>query len=217
MPMFKALKLCPEAVVVPPDMAPTSRSARQVRACMHLTPLVEPLSLDEAFLDLSGTERLHHAARRLLARLQPDRARARPDRLGRPQPQQVPGQDRLRPRQAPRLQLIGRAETDAFLARQPVCVIWGVGQAAAGALEAEGIRTIADLQRADEIDLMKQFGAEGRRLWRLARGIDDRRVVARTRRQDHFQRDHVRRPTSATLQRWKRCCGGCREKRVARA
>src|SRR5258708_35823422 len=62
MPMFKALALCPEAVVVPPDMAKYRRVGQQIRTMMQaLTPLVEPLSIDEAFLDLSGTEALHHA------------------------------------------------------------------------------------------------------------------------------------------------------------
>ena len=72
MPMFKALKLCPEAVVVPPRMSLYVEVGRQIRAMMQeLTPLVEPLSLDEAFLDLSGTERLHRAPPAvLLARLQ---------------------------------------------------------------------------------------------------------------------------------------------------
>ena len=72
MPMFKALKLCPEAVVVPPRMSLYVEVGRQIRALMQeLTPLVEPLSLDEAFLDLAGTERLHRAPPAvLLARLQ---------------------------------------------------------------------------------------------------------------------------------------------------
>ena len=64
MPMFKALKACPDAVVISPDIDKYRRVGREVRALMlELTPLVEPLSIDEAFLDLSGTERLHHAAR----------------------------------------------------------------------------------------------------------------------------------------------------------
>ena len=60
MPMFKALEACPEAVVIPPDMEKYVRVGREVRAMMQaLTPLVEPISIDEAFLDLAGTERLH--------------------------------------------------------------------------------------------------------------------------------------------------------------
>src|SRR3990167_575943 len=63
MPMFKALAACPDAVVVKPDMRKYAAVARDVRTLMRdLTPLVEPVSIDEAFLDLSGTERLHHAS-----------------------------------------------------------------------------------------------------------------------------------------------------------
>ncbi len=79
-----------------------------------------------------------------------------------------------------------------MLADRPVGFIYGVGPATQEKLAQRGFRIIADLQRADEIDLMKQFGGEGRRLWRLARGIDDRSVGAGSRRQDDFQRDHVR-------------------------
>src|SRR5919112_6633936 len=63
MPMFKALKACPHAVVIPPDIGKYSAVGREVRRLMlELTPLVEPVSIDEAFLDLTGTERLHHAS-----------------------------------------------------------------------------------------------------------------------------------------------------------
>ena len=71
MPMFKALKACPDAVVIRPNMAKYSTIGKQIRERMEaLTPLVEPLSIDEAFLDLSGTEALHHGwPARSLARL----------------------------------------------------------------------------------------------------------------------------------------------------
>jgi DNA polymerase-4 len=65
MPMFKALEACPDAVVIRPDMEKYRTVGRQVRALMlELTPLVEPVSIDEAFLDLTGTERLHRGSRR---------------------------------------------------------------------------------------------------------------------------------------------------------
>src|SRR5690606_33850748 len=71
MPMFKALKLCPEAVVIKPDMAKYAAVGREVRTMMEaLTPLVEPLSIDEAFMDLTGTATLHRGApAKTLARL----------------------------------------------------------------------------------------------------------------------------------------------------
>jgi DNA polymerase-4 len=180
MPMFKALKLCPEAVVVPPRMSHYAEVGRQIRGLMRdLTPLVEPLSLDEAFLDLSGTERLHRAPPAvLLARLQ-----ARIEReigvtasvgLSHNKFLAKIASDLDKPRG---FAVIGRAETATFLARQPVSVIWGVGRAAVAALEREGIRTIADLRSRDRAALGRRFGSLGDRLWRLARGEDARPVT----------------------------------------
>jgi DNA polymerase-4 len=180
MPMFKALKLCPEAVVVPPRMSHYAEVGRQIRGLMRdLTPLVEPLSLDEAFLDLSGTERLHRAPPAvLLARLQ-----ARIEReigvtasvgLSHNKFLAKIASDLDKPRG---FAVIGRAETAAVLARQPVSVIWGVGRAAVAALEREGIRTIADLRSRNRAALGRRFGSLGDRLWRLARGEDARPVT----------------------------------------
>ncbi len=106
MPMFKALKLCPDAVVVKPDHTKYSAVGREVRTLMrNLTPLVEPVSIDEAFLDLTGTERVHamSPARALARFAKKGRGRDRDHGLRRHRAQQVPGQDRIRPRQAARL------------------------------------------------------------------------------------------------------------------
>lgn len=180
MPMFQALKLCPEAVVVKPRFAAYTEASRAIRAMMEeLTPSIEPLSLDEAFLDLTGTERLHGAPPAvLLARL----TRRMEEELG------LTGSiglshnkflakiasDLDKPRG---FSVIGRAETEAFLKPKPVRVIWGVGTATQAALEAAGIRTIADLLRWDRADLGARFGSMGDRLWHLARGLDTRRVL----------------------------------------
>jgi DNA polymerase IV len=180
MPMYKALELCPTAVVARPEMAHYVRVGREVRQAMRaLTPLVEPLSIDEAFLDLSGTTRVHGmipakvlaqfareveqsigitvsvglSANKFLAKIASD--------LDKPRGFAVLGQD----------------DAITLLAEKPVGFIYGVGPAAQEKLNRYGYRLISDLQRADEIELMKQFGAEGQRLWRLARGIDDRKVV----------------------------------------
>jgi DNA polymerase IV len=179
MPMFQARRLCPDATVVPPDMAKYARVGREVRALMlDLTPLVEPLSIDEAFLDLGGTERLHGmipakalarfakevetklgitisiglSANKFLAKIASD--------LDKPR-----GFSVLNPDEAP-----------SFLAPRPVTFIWGVGKVFGETLARDGYRTIADLQRADETELMRRYGAEGQRLARLARGIDQRAV-----------------------------------------
>jgi DNA polymerase-4 len=181
MPMFKALALCPQAVVIGPDMAKYVRVGREVRQAMQaLTPLVEPLSIDEAFLDLSGTERVHGMIpAKVLARFARDverdigitisvglsvnkfLAKIASD-LDKPRGFAVLDQDEAR----------------AMLAERPVGFIFGVGPASQEKLIQRGFRLIGDLQRADEHELMKQLGGEGQRLWRLARGIDDRRVVA---------------------------------------
>lgn len=179
MPMFQALKLCPEAVVVRPRMAAYAEASRAVRALMAaLTPAIEPLSLDEAFLDLSGTQRLHGAPpAALLARLTRDME----TQLG------LTGSiglshnkflakiasDLDKPRG---FSVVGRAETAEFLRPKPLRILWGVGDAAQAALEGAGIRTIADLLRWDRADLIARFGQMGARLHGLARGQDTRRV-----------------------------------------
>src|SRR5579871_2837751 len=181
MPMFKALDLCPHATVIGPDMAKYVRVGREVRRAMQaLTPLVEPLSIDEAFLDLAGTERVHGmmpakvlakfareveagigitvsvglSVNKFLAKIASD--------LDKPRGFAVLDQDEAR----------------TMLADKPVGFIFGVGPATQDRLASRGFRVIADLQRADEIEMMRQFPTEGRRLWRLARGIDERIVVA---------------------------------------
>jgi DNA polymerase-4 len=179
MPMFQALKLCPDAVVVPPRMERYVEVSRAIRAMMlELTPMIEPLSLDEAFLDLSGTERLHGAPpAALLARLQRriERELGVTASVGLSHNKFLAkiASDREKPRG---FAVIGRAETAAFLAPQPVGIIWGVGKAAVKALEAEGIRTVADLRARDRRKLILRFGSLGDRLWRLAHGEDARPV-----------------------------------------
>ena len=180
MPMFEARRLCPHATVIRPDMAKYVAVGREVRAMMlALTPLVEPLSIDEAFLDLSGTERLHGASpARTLARFQNEVER----RLGISVSVGLShnkflakiASDLDKPRG---FAVLGRDEAAAFLAERPVGFIYGVGKAGQRRFERDGIRTIADLQRMTEIELMRRYGAEGQRLARLAHGIDHRRVV----------------------------------------
>jgi DNA polymerase-4 len=181
MPMFKALALCPSGTVIRPDMAKYVRVGREVRHAMHaLTPLVEPLSIDEAFLDLSGTQRVHGMIpAKVLARF----AREVERNIGITVSVGLScnkflakiASDLDKPRG---FAALDQDEARAMLAEKPVGFIFGVGPATQERLSQRGFRKIADLQRAEEIELMKQFPTEGRRLWRLARGIDDRRVVA---------------------------------------
>ena len=181
MPMFKALALCPQAIVIRPDMAKYVRVGREVRHAMQaLTPLVEPLSIDEAFLDLAGTERVHGMIpAKVLAKF----AREVEAKIGITVSVGLSvnkflakiASDLDKPRG---FAALDQDEARVMLAEKPVGFIYGVGPATQERLMQRGFRTIADLQRADEIELMRQFSTEGRRLWRLARGIDDRRVEA---------------------------------------
>jgi DNA polymerase-4 len=180
MPMFKALALCPQAVVIRPDMAKYVRVGRDVRRAMQaLTPLVEPLSIDEAFLDLGGTQRVHGMIpAKVLARFaqEVERDIGITVSVGLSCNKFLAkiASDMDKPRG---FAALDQTEARAMLADKPVGFIFGVGPATQERLSQRGFRIIADLQRADETELMKQFSTEGRRLWRLARGIDDRHVV----------------------------------------
>jgi len=179
MPMFKAHQLCPELVVVKPDMAKYVRVGREVRRAMQaLTPLVEPLSIDEAFLDLSGTERIHGAIPALtLARfarnVQRDIGITVSVGLSCNKFLAKVASDLDKPRG---FAVLDQEDGRNLLGPKPVGFIYGVGPATQQRLQQQGFRLISDFQKADENELMKQFGPEGRRLWRLARGIDDRKV-----------------------------------------
>ncbi|WP_173931591.1 DNA polymerase IV [Chelativorans sp. Marseille-P2723] len=182
MPMFKALEACPEAVVIKPDMEKYARVGRHVREMMlALTPMVEPLSIDEAFLDLSGTERLHGAPpamvlARFAAQLEEEIGITASIGLSYCKFLAKVASDLNKPRG---FSVIGRKEALAFLAERPVSIIWGVGEAFAATLANDGIRTIGQLQRIERADLMRRYGTMGDRLYRLARGQDERKVKPR--------------------------------------
>lgn len=181
MPMFKALKLCPDAVIVKPRMQAYVEASRAIRALMEeLTPAIEPLSLDEAFLDLTGTERLHGAPPavmlgRLTQRMHNELGLTGSIGLSHNKFLAKVASDLDKPSG---FSIIGEAETAQFLREKPVRLIWGVGQAGQDALDKAGIRTFADLLRWDQAELTARFGSMGDRLWHLARGQDRRRVSA---------------------------------------
>ena len=181
MPMFKALALCPDAVVVKPRMEVYAQVSRQIRAMMHdLTPSVEPLSLDEAFMDLTGTTRLHGAPpavmlAKLIKRMRDELGLTGSVGLSHNKFLAKIASDLDKPHG---FSVIGQNETAAFLHDKPVSLIWGVGGATRSALDAAGIRTISDLLRWEQQDLIARFGSMGNRLWHLARGQDARRVSA---------------------------------------
>jgi DNA polymerase-4 len=179
MPMFEALRLCPQAKVVRPNMEKYAKAGREVRQMMlALTPLVQPLSIDEAFLDLSGTARLHGMSpAKALARFAGDvekKLRITVS-IGLSSNKFLAkvASDLDKPRG---FAVLSTAEAPAFLAPKPVGFIFGVGAVSAARYARDGFRRIADLQNISEVDLMRRYGQEGRRLARLARGIDDREV-----------------------------------------
>ncbi|MEM0923940.1 MAG: DNA polymerase IV [Pseudomonadota bacterium] len=179
MPMFKALQLCPDAEVIRPRMEAYSTVSRQIRELMlEVTPLVEPLSLDEAFLDLTGTERLLGAPpavtmARLAGRIETELGVTASIGLSHCKFLAKMASDLDKPRG---FTVVGRAETVAFLAGRPVGSIWGVGASLAARLEADGFHINADLAAADPTDLIRRYGRIGQRLSELSRGIDKRRV-----------------------------------------
>lgn len=179
MPMFEALRLCPEAVVIRPRMEAYAAVSRRIRGMMEeLTPAVEPLSLDEAFLDLTGTGRLHGAPpaillARLTRRMRTELGITASIGLSHNKFLAKIASDLDKP---DGFTVLGKAEAAAFLARQPARIIWGIGAAGQAQLEAHGIRKVGDLLRWDRRELAATFGKAGLRLWHLARGEDQRRV-----------------------------------------
>lgn len=178
MPMGQALRLCPDAAVVKPRMDRYVAVSREIRARMDaLSPLVEPLSLDEAFLDLRGTERLSgppaEQLARLAGRIEAELGVTISVGLSHNKFLAKMASDMDKPRG---FSVIGRAETLDLLAPMPVRAIWGVGAAMAAKLEREGYRRLKDLREADPARLTARFGAMGDRLHKLSRGEDARRV-----------------------------------------
>ena len=182
MPMFQAKKLCPEAVIVPPRSKVYAEVSASVQQMMRdLTPAVEPLSLDEAFLDLSGTEALHGLPpaiqlARLVKRMEDELGISGSVGLSHNKFLAKLASDLDKPRG---FSIIGEEETETFLADLPVKKIWGVGAAMQARLERDGIRSFRDLRRRERKDLAEQYGSMGDRLWFLSRGEDHRTITAR--------------------------------------
>ena len=180
MPMFKALEACPDAVVIRPDMAKYRAVGLQVRSLMEsVTPQVQPLSIDEAFLDLAGTERLHGGpAARTLALLagRIEREAGVTVSIGLSYNKFLAklASDLDKPRG---FAVVGRGEALEFLAPRPVGLLWGVGATLQRHLARDGITTIGDLRERTERELVARYGAIGRRFYRFSRGEDDRAVT----------------------------------------
>lgn len=179
MPMFKALEACPDAVVIKPNMEKYSRAGKDIRERMRaLTPLVEPLSIDEAFLDLTGTERLHRATpaetlARFVRDIEQDIGITASVGLAPNKFLAKLASDLEKPRG---FSVIGAAEAKSVLAPMPVGRIWGVGKVFQKKLENDGIRTIGELQVMEANELARRYGSIGLRLAKLSHGEDTRIV-----------------------------------------
>lgn len=181
MPMFKALAACPDAVVIRPDMAKYREIGRELRAEMErLTPLVEPLSIDEAFLDLGGTGALYGVCPAqlligLAARVETALGITVSIGLSDTKFLAKIASDLNKPRG---FAVLSRADAPAFLAAKPVSLLWGVGMAMQRRLAGDGIVLIGQLAEIGERELASRYGRMGTRLAHLARGEDARAVLA---------------------------------------
>ena len=179
MPMFQAKKLCPQAVILKPRHGYYSAVARQIRGFMQeLTPLVEPLSLDEAYLDLSGTEKMQgrspaRTMAMLAACIEKDIGITVSIGLSCNKFLAKLASELDKPRG---FAVIGRAEAKSFLRDKPVNVIRGAGKVLAAKLERDGFATIGKLAGADPRELVSRYGATGLWLARIAQGQDNRAV-----------------------------------------
>jgi len=150
MPSAEAQRHCPQLILVAPDHSKYARISRQIMTLLaEYTPLVEQVSVDEAFLDVSGSLRLHGSAAHIGQQIRQEQAK--PDGL----------------------LLIEPGQVREFLARLPVAALWGVGEATAGKLHRQGFATIGQLQQCDVDELVARFGKYGRRLAQLSQGQDD--------------------------------------------
>ena len=181
MPMYRALKLCPDAVVIRPRMKLYAEISLQIRKMMlELTPAVEPISLDEAFLDLGGTQRLHKKPPAVLLaeltnRIKTELGLTGSIGLSHNKFLAKVASDLNKPNG---FSIIGKQETEKFLFNKPVNILWGVGAGTKEKLGAMGIKTLSDLLRWEESDFVRKFGTSGKRLKALASGKDNRRVMA---------------------------------------
>ncbi len=181
MPLFKAKKLCPDGIIVKPRMEEYSKASKQIhKLFQELTPAIEPLSLDEAFLDLAGTEKLHgrtpaQSMAWLAATIERDIGITVSVGLSYNKSLAKLASDLDKPNG---FSVIGRAEARTFLAPRAVSDISGVGKALNKKLASDGITTIGQLQHRDEADLAARYGLMGTRLFQFSRGKDQRVVKA---------------------------------------
>ncbi len=179
MPTATALRLCPQATVLPVRMRFYAAISQQIRNVFaRYTPLVEPLSLDEAFLDLTGTETLFGSAEQVAARIKREiksetglvaSVGVAPNKFLAKIASDLEKPDGL--------VVVPRNQIQEFLDPLPVGRLWGVGKVTGGVFERLGVHTIGQLRHLSPATLRQRFGSQGEHFRKLAHGIDDRAVV----------------------------------------
>lgn len=175
----RAKRLCPQAIVIRPRMQHYAAIAREIRGIFErYTPLIEPLSLDEAFLDVTGSEALfgpsETIARRIKSEIREELQLVASVGVA---PNKFLAKIASDLRKPDGFVVVPSDGVDAFLDPLPVGRIWGVGKVTGRVFETLAIRTIGQLRALSSDELVSRFGSSGEHYWRLARGIDDRAVV----------------------------------------
>jgi DNA polymerase-4 len=179
MPMYKALEACPDAVVVSPNMEKYKAVSLEIKCLMHdTTPIIESLSIDEAFLDLAGTEKLHGCSPaktlvKLIKRIEEKSGITVSVGLSYNKFLAKTASDIDKPRG---FTVIGKGDALDFLSTRTVGSIWGIGKSMQNRLEHDGIFTINQLRVIPENDLTKRYGVIGKHLSELSQGIDSRPI-----------------------------------------
>ncbi|MCF6293185.1 MAG: DNA polymerase IV [Robiginitomaculum sp.] len=198
MPMAQAKKLCPQAIIVKPRMKAYAKAGEDIRNLMlELTPLIEPLSIDEAFLDLNGTQRLHNGPPVqslfiLQNRIEKEVGIGVSIGLSHNKFLAKTASDLDKPRG---FSVIGKAETLAFLAPKPPGFVYGVGASFERKLLADGFHNLSQIREMSEREMAARYGRSGIRLWRLSSGKDNRPIKTTSKRKSistetTFERDH---------------------------
>ncbi len=183
MPIYKALEACPNAEVITPNMEKYTRVGQQIKKLMRqTTPLVESISIDEAFIDLTGTEKINNGnpAKTLInltASIEKEIGITASVGLSYNKFLAKTASDIDKPRG---FSIIGKTDALSFLEPLPVGSIWGVGKSIRSQLEKDGLSTIGELREITEQELTQKYGKIGKRLFYLARGEDNRTVQADT-------------------------------------
>ena len=180
MPTARALRLCPDLLVIPTRGALYQEVSREIRAIFQrYTPLIEPLSLDEAFLDVSGSEKLYGSSEEIGFRIKQD-IRQELDLVASVgvAPNKFLAKLASDQDKPDGFTVIRENEIQIFLDPLPVQRIWGIGKVAQQKLNQMGILTVSDLRHQSESQLELTFGQSGRKLWALCHGKDNRAVVS---------------------------------------